>query len=280
MAALRKDGRGLQGLLTGAGLALWCGLALAAQSAPPAPSTAGGDPVFEAQKTAFEALSEADRKAVQDGLVWTGDYNGIVDGAFGKRTRDSILAYQASVRTPTTGILDAAAIGRLAATAQKVKDAVKFQIFVDDKTGVKIGAPLKILDKRSASGASSRLFKADGSISLDLASLNGGEADLAALYQRLGADQAGRKSTLKLSRPDFFVVSWEEGGRKVYARYAKAPVGAPDPNLIRGFMLAYPGQSADFERLAVAIANSFEPFPAPSSPQPAAAASPAPASVK
>jgi Putative peptidoglycan binding domain len=282
MAALRarKVDRGLKVLLTAAGLAMWAGFALAAQNAPLASSPAASDPVFEAQKTAFEALAEADRRAVQDGLVWTGDYNGIVDGAFGKRTRDSILSYQASVRAPTTGILDAGAIARLVATAQKAKDAVKFEIFVDDKTGVKIGAPLKILDKRSVNGAGSRLFKSDGSISLDLAALSGGEADLSALYARLSADQPGRKSTLKLSRPDFFVLSWEEGGRKVYSRYAKPPAGASDPNLIRGFTLAYPGQSADFERIAVAIANSFEPFPAPSAPQPAAAASPAPASAK
>jgi hypothetical protein len=216
-----------------------------------------------------------DRKAVQDALVWTGDYNGINDGVFGKRTRDSILSYQANVKEPTTGIVDAAGIARLITTAQKAKDAVKFQIFIDDKTGVKIGAPLKILEKRIANGAGSRLAKSDGSISLDLASVGGGDANLAVLYTRFSADQPGRKIALKLSRPEFFVVSTEEGGRKIYSHYAKAPAEAPDPNLVRGFTLSYPAQSTDFERIAVAIANSFDPFPAAPSPQ-AAAASPAP----
>jgi Putative peptidoglycan binding domain len=264
--------RGRRGLgVVAAGFALWAGVALSAQNAP---APAAGDPVFDAQKAAFEALPVSDRKAVQDALVWTGDYNGIDDGVFGKRTRDSILSYQANIKTPTTGIVDAAEIARLIATAQKAKDAIKFQIFIDDKTGVKIGAPLKILEKRIATGAGSRLAKSDGSISLDLAGVGGGDANLAALYTRFSADQPGRKIALKLSRPEFFVVSAEEGGRKIYSHYAKAPADAPDPNLIRGFTLSYPAPSADFDRIAVAIANSFDPFPAAPSPQAAVAPSP------
>jgi hypothetical protein len=269
----RKDRLGWSAMLLTAGLALWGAPAFAAQN-PPAAASPAGDATFEAQKAAFEALSDADRKTIQDGLVWTGDYIGIVDGAFGKRTRDSILAYQASLRAAATGILDAPAIARLAATAQKAKDGVRFQVFVDDKTGVKIGAPLKILERRSTTGAGSRLAKTDGSISLDLASFRSADVDLATLYARLSADQPGRKLTLKLSRPDFFVLSWEEAGRKIYSRYARAPASAPDSEAIRGFTLAYPGQAADFERIAIAIANSFEPFPAPSAWQPTAAAPP------
>src|SRR5271169_3476677 len=58
---------------------------------------------LEAQKTAFLAMPEPDRKAAQDALVWLGLYNGVVDGAFGKRTLDSILAYQAGVKAPRDG---------------------------------------------------------------------------------------------------------------------------------------------------------------------------------
>ena len=43
---------------------------------------------------------------------------------------------------------------------------------------------------------------------------------------------------------------------------AKAPAGWPDPSAIRGFRLVYPAaQSADLDRIGVAIADSFEPFP-------------------
>jgi hypothetical protein len=243
-------------------LALAAPVALRAQNAaPPSPSV---DPVYDSQKAAFEALSEADRKAIQDSLVWNGHYLGVVDGVFGKRTRDAIVAYQTSVKAPATGTVDAAQLAAMTSAAQKARAAVRFQIFTDDKTGVKIGAPLKILDKRVAGDSGGvRLMKADGSITLDLTSTSGSDAKTGMLYAALIADAPGRKITLKVNRPDFFVVSGEEAGRKFYERMAKAPTGSPDPSAIRGFRLVYPdSQSADFDRIGVAIADSFDPFPA------------------
>jgi hypothetical protein len=255
------------------GRGAWLGVALSAaililsdaavaaqnQAPPPAPAAGPADQVFQTQKAAFDALPEVDRRAIQDALVWTGDYNGVLDGNFGKRTRDSILSYQANIKAPTTGVLDTSALAALLAIAEKAKAAVKFQIVADDgKSGVHIGAPLKLLDKQAVLPNGVRLTNADGATTLDLASVSG---DLAALYARLTADAPGRKLTLKLSKPDFFVLSGEEGGRKFYARYVKAPPNWPDPSLVRSFTLTYPAQSASFDRLVVAIANSFEPFP-------------------
>jgi peptidoglycan hydrolase-like protein with peptidoglycan-binding domain len=256
----------------------------AQNAAPPSPSV---DPVYDSQKAAFETLSEADRKAIQDSLVWNGHYLGVVDGVFGKRTRDAIVAYQTSVKAPATGTVDAAQLASMTSAAQKARAAVRFQTFTDDKTGVKIGAPLKILDKRVAGDSGGvRLMKADGSITLDLTSTSGSDAKTGMLYAALIADAPGRKITLKVNRPDFFVVSGEEAGRKFYERMAKAPTGSPDPSAIRGFRLVYPdSQSADFDRIGVAIADSFDPFPAaapssamasvvPSAPLPAPSARP------
>ncbi|TXN53397.1 serine protease, partial [Methylobacterium sp. WL2] len=62
------------------------------KAAPPARLP---DPAFEATRVAFEALPEAERKAVQDALVWTGDFNAVVSGAFGRRTFDALTAYRA-----------------------------------------------------------------------------------------------------------------------------------------------------------------------------------------
>ena len=57
-----------------------------------APAPPSADPLYDSQKAAFEALPEADRKAIQDSLIWSGQYLGVVDGVFGKRTRDAIVA--------------------------------------------------------------------------------------------------------------------------------------------------------------------------------------------
>jgi len=258
--------------MLGLALALAAPPALRAQNAPAPPSA---DAAFDSQKAAFDALAEADRRAIQDALVWSGQYVGVVDGVFGKRTRDSILAWQASVKAPASGLVDAAQLAALTGAAQKARAALRFQVFTDEKTGVRIGAPLKLLDKRVTDAGATRLIKADGSVALDLSSFAGSDANLGKLYAGLTADAPGRKINLKISRPDFFVVSSEEAGRKMYERMARAPAGWPDPTVIRGFRFDYPAaQSPDLDRIGIAIANSFEPFPTPGPAATTAAASP------
>jgi hypothetical protein len=62
--------------------------------------------------------------------------------------------------------------------------------------------------------------------------------------------------TYRLFRPDWFVLSGEEGPRKFYMRLAQGPAG------IRGYVFRYPiAEAAALDRVMIAIANSFEPFP-------------------
>ena len=106
-----------------------------ADAQPPPTSASSADAALAAQKAAFLALPESTRKTAQDALVWLGFYNGVVDGDFGRGTRNAILAYQASVKAPQDGALSAPEIKALLASAQKARDAVGFQIVKDAKTG-------------------------------------------------------------------------------------------------------------------------------------------------
>jgi hypothetical protein len=234
-----------------------------AQTPPVAPAPA--DPAMAAQKAAFLALPEATRKAAQDALVWLGFYNGVTDGDFGKRTRDAILAFQGSAKAPADGALSAPQLQALLAAAQKARDATGFQVVSDPKSGARIGAPLKLLSAR-------------GGASLDFAS--NADADLGALYARLSAASPTRKIAYKAIKPDaFFVVSGQDGAAKFYTRFDKNTTASPP---IRGFTFAYPAsQAAQLNRVAIAVANSFEPFPATApaaSAAVSAAAPPAPSS--
>ncbi|MFZ1961983.1 MAG: peptidoglycan-binding domain-containing protein, partial [Roseiarcus sp.] len=232
-----------------------------AQAGAPTPSPSV-DARMEAQKASFLAMPEADRKAVQDALGWLGLYNGAVDGAFGKRTRDSILAYQKSVDAIADGVVSDPQLAALKAAAQKARAAVGFELVDERASGVRIGAPLKILDKIAMIGDAVTLEKAGGSVTLAFAHRTGADADLAAHYAKLTADEKGRKISYKAMKADeFFAVAGELAGRKFYTRFAKAPANWPAGPELRGFTFSYPGNEAvDLDKVALAIANSFEPF--------------------
>ncbi len=225
-----------------------------AQTPPSAPSAP--EAALAAQKAAFLALPEATRKAAQDALVWLGFYNGLADGDFGRRTRDAILAFQASARAPTDGALSAPELKALLAAAQKARDTVGFQMVSDARSGARIDAPTRLIGARSGAR-------------LDFGS--SADADLGALYARLSAPAPSRRIDYKAIKPDaFFVVSGQDGTSTFYTRFDKDAAASPP---IRGFTYTYPtAQAATLDRIALAIANSFDPFP------PAAGAAVAPGS--
>jgi hypothetical protein len=231
-----------------------------AQTPPAAPSA--DDTGMAAQKAAFLALPEATRKATQEALVWLGLYVGVNDGEFGKHTRDAILAFQARAKATADGMVSAPLLKALLAAARKARDAVGFQGVSDPKTGAKIGAPLKMLG--ALPGAR-----------LDFAA--NADADLGALFARLSAATPDRKIAYKAIKPDaFFVVSGQDGPVKFYTRFDKNPNASPP---LRGFTFAYPAsQTAALDRIAIAIANSFEPFPQSAGAPGASAEAPSPSS--
>ncbi len=216
----------------------------------------------DAEKAAFLAMPEADRLSVQDALVWLGFYNGLVDGGFGKRTLDAIRAYQASVKATANGMVTPAQLAALKSAADRARVAVGFRVFDDKRSGVRIGAPMKLLERESAAGAGTRLASKDSSLALELLTTPDAEGALAALYLKLTTEGGERHISYKAMKADaFFVVSGEERGRKFYLRYAKAGAGAAEAGALRGFAFAYPADKAKtFDPIALAIAGSFQPF--------------------
>jgi len=217
-----------------------------------------------AARAAFDELPENERKAVQDALIWAGQYSGVPDGSFGRQTYDAVAAYQQSRRKTPTGSLDVAERAELQAAAQRSKAAAGFTMLDDEKTGARIGVPTKVLSKTDVNPSGGMRWQSqDGTVTLDTRT-GPPNATLQTLYDRNLAIQAvGRNVTYKVLRPNFMVIAGETGTGKFYTRYDSGDVG------IRGFSIGYDKASApQVDRLVVAIANSFEPFGSP----PAAAA--------
>ncbi|WP_439499470.1 S1 family peptidase [Bosea sp. (in: a-proteobacteria)] len=247
-----------------AGLLLAPGFALA----QPAPS-----PQMVAAQTAFEALPEAERKAIQTDLIWAGLFNGAVSGSFGPLTFRAINGVKVGSRGAPDGILAPTERRALAQRAAAAREAAGFRIVTDERTGVRIGIPTRLLPRRDAAPSGGRWQSEDGRVTLDTSTSSGGDT-LEGLFERAtSATVAGRKITYKLLRPDFFVVTGETPTGRFYRRLSAGPGG------LRGFSIGYDKALApSVDKLVIAIAASFEPFPsgpAPAGTAVASAATPA-----
>ncbi|WNJ91678.1 serine protease [Bosea sp. 685] len=255
------------------GRAVGLGLALAAPAFALLPSMAlaqapapAPNPQLAAAQASFDALPEAERKAIQTDLIWAGLFSAAVSGSYGPLTFRAINALKAGRGEPN-GVLSPAERTALAQTARSAREAAGFRLIDDERTGMRIGIPEKVLPKREATPTGgSRWQSADGKITLDATTNPPGET-LDSIFEKatlVNPNNPGRKITYKLLRPDFFVVTGETATGKFYRRLASGPQG------LRGFSIGYDKTlSASVDKLVIAIAGSFEPFPtgpAPASP--------------
>lgn len=225
------------------------------------------DPRLAAATQAYAALPEAERKAIQADLIWTGHLNSAATGNFGPLTFRAVNGFKAGRGQPD-GQLTPAERQELARLARTARDAAGFAVITDQPTGVRIGIPQKLLPKREATAAGgSRWQSADGRITLDVSAGPAGEP-LPAIFERAIAvnPNVQRKVTYKLLQPNFFVVAGETPSGRFFRRQALGPAG------LRGFSVGYDkAVAATFDKVVTAIADSFEPFPtgpAPAAPSP------------
>lgn len=220
----------------------------------PAPNP---NPQMAAAQASFDALAETERKAIQNDLIWAGGFSGAISGSFGPLTFRAINAFKGG-RGPADGVLAPAERTALVKAAQEARDAAGFRIVADEKTGVHIGIPMKLLPKSSATPSGSRWQSADDKVTLDTSASPPGDT-LEALFEKAVAvnpNNPGRKITYKLLRPDFFVVTGETPTGRFYRRLAAGPQG------LRGFSIGYDkALAATVDKLVIAIAGSFDPFP-------------------
>ncbi len=241
------------------------------------------DPRLAAAQTAFDALAEAERKAIQADLIWTGDFEGTGAGGFGPMTFRAINAFKARVtRGEANGVLSAPERKLLADAAKAARERAGFLVVLDERSGARIGIPQKLLTKRDVNPmGGSRWQSADQKVTLDTR-VPPKTDTLPILFEKATASTVpGRRITYKLLRPDFYVISGETATGKFFSRMASGPEG------LRGFSIGYDkALAATVDPLVIAIANAFEPFPGaapaaavasrPATPAPTVAAEPAP----
>lgn len=223
------------------------------------PAATASDPLREA----FDALPESERRALQDALVWTGDYKGSIDGVLGRGGVAALSAYAKRAKTTPEALLADARRKQLLAEAQKLKSAMRFVPTQEARSGATIALPAAIFTRKTNTPDGALWTNAAGSASVE--TFREANLELPALFERLRTPAPGRKVTYSILRPEFLVVTGEDQRGLFYVRAARGEVGGK--SLIRGYSLLYARTlQASFDVISIAVSNGFQPFAADAAP--------------
>lgn len=198
------------------------------------------------------------RRGLQNALVWTGDYNGVVDGEFGPRTRAAIRSFQRGLGAHATGYLTEGEIARLEAARIAAVGAAGFRVVEDHETGIRVGLPEAMLRRsgRDDFFVEYRSRPDRPAARLLLLSWAAGRDELGMLFDAVLSDGALGTDPYAVRRDEWFVVSGTKGGVTAYS-HARFEDGA-----LKGFFLQWPSSdSAIFGPIATAMYNSFDALP-------------------
>jgi peptidoglycan hydrolase-like protein with peptidoglycan-binding domain len=219
----------------------------------PKPATPAGAP-----RDTIAALPLSDRMALQSDLVWTGDYNGLVEGEISERTIAAIKAFQKRRNTRETGLLDTPARAALATAAKTQQTNVGWRLADDPITGARLGMPEKLAPQTGKSRTGSRWSAAKNEVQIETFRYKAMSSTLAALFEREKREPPERTTAYSVLRDSYFVVSGTQDARKFYIR-AQARDGE-----VRGVSIFYKSDSDKaMDRVVVAMSSAFAPFHGP-----------------
>jgi putative peptidoglycan binding protein/trypsin-like peptidase len=211
----------------------------------------------------YTAISLTERLAIQNDLVWTGDYNGIINGEFGERALAAVKAFQKRNGTKETGVLNQPERAALAAAAKPKQDNVGWRMVQDMITGARLGIPGKLMPNTLVTGGVSKWSSSRGEYQAETFRIVQPGPTLAPIFERMKTEPAGRKTEYSVLRPDFFVISGLQNLKKFYVR---AQLRGDE---VRGFTVMYDQAMAGImEPVVVAMSSAYVAFPGGSAPAP------------
>jgi peptidoglycan hydrolase-like protein with peptidoglycan-binding domain len=223
-----------------------------------APDTSSAAPVAtpasQSVKDSYAAFTVAERIALQSDLVWSGDYNGLINGEFSDRLVAAVKQFQRRNKTKDTGVLNPQERAVLAAVAKPLKDEVGWRLADDPATGARLGLPLKLASQAAPGGSGTRWSSAQGQLQIETFRVVG--ATMESVFEQQKRQPVGRRAGYTALRPDFFVVSGTQGLKKFYVR-ASAKDGE-----VRGLTVLYDqAMEGTMDSVVVAMSSAFMAFP-------------------
>jgi len=203
----------------------------------------------------YASLPLNERLAIQSDLVWTGDYNGLIDGEFSQGAINAVKAFQKRNRGKETGVLNLPERALLAAAAKPHKDQVGWRVISDPVTGARLGLPSSLVPQASTTKNGSRWSSAQGQIQVETFRAGEPGTTLQAVFEQQKREPSERKVGYQVLKPDFFVISGTQSLKKFYVR------GQIKDGEVRAMAVLYdPATELLMDPVVVAMSSAFEPF--------------------
>ena len=242
--------------------ALWPNMGTAAPKAKPAParSTAAQQqkpPAPGSPRAVYAAMPEHERMTIQADLIWTGDYNGIIDTDFGDNSVAAVKTFQKRNGGKETGILNPDERAKLSESARAKRERAGWHMVDDRTTGARLGVPGKLAPQSAPAGTGTRWQSSRGEVQVETFRIAAPGTTLASVFERVKKEPANRRPEYQVLKPDFFVVSGMQGGvKKFYVR------GQFKDGEVRGVTILYDkAMEVTMDSIVVAVSNAFVGFP-------------------
>jgi hypothetical protein len=204
-------------------------------------------------RDAFAAIPPAERAALQSDLIWTGDYNGLIDGQFSDRLADAVMTYQKRQNQKPTGVLGASERAALSAAVRPRQERVGWQVIDDPVIGARVGLPAKIATVTTRGTTGTRWSSAQGQLQIETFRIDTG-ATIEGVFEQ-EKKRPRRRISYNVIRPDTFVVSGMQGLKKMYVR------GFAKDGEVRGVTILYDqAMEGTIDPIVVAMSSAFVPF--------------------
>ena len=211
---------------------------------------------MEGLRSSFMALPLDERVAIQSDLIWTSDYNGLLNGEFSERLAEAVKSFQKRQNNKPTGLLTPQERTALSAASRPRRTEVGWRLVEDPTTGGRVGLP-GAFATQSGPGATGTIWSsAQGQLRVETFRITTG-ATLEGVFEQQKKEPPGRRVGYNVLRPDVFVISGTQGLKKFYVR------AFGRNNEIRGITILYDqAMEGSMDPIVVAMASAFTPFAA------------------
>jgi len=226
-----------------------------------APATAGTAPDEKPEqstaapsiKDSYAALTFTERLSIQSDLVWTGDYNGLINGEFSDRLVAAVKAFQKRNKSKDTGVLNLQERAILAASAKPQQSEVGWRLVEDPVSGARLGLPGKLVPIAARGASGTRWSSQQGQFQIETFRIP--NMRLEAAYERQRREPFDRRPSYNVLRPEFFVISGMQGLKYFYMR------ASAQDNEVRGITILYDqAEEGTMGPIVVAMSSAFTPF--------------------